>query len=182
MALKEQIFAREEEQEDYGYDLENDVEPGAEGEGLAGDAQPAEGAEGLDALLELPFQQVYATGRRKTSIARVWLRRGKGRFLVNRLSLDDYFNCETQRMIVKQPMRLTKNLNDFDVMATVEGGGKTSQSDAIKHGIAKALVSFNAENRLVLKKAGFLTRDPRMKERKKYGQRGARARFQFSKR
>jgi small subunit ribosomal protein S9 len=128
-------------------------------------------------------EQVYATGRRKSAIARVWLRRGKGRFSINKLSLDDYFNRETQRMIVKQPMRLTKNLNDFDVMATVKGGGKSSQADAVKHGISKALVQFNTdENRPVLKKAGFLTRDPRMKERKKYGQRGARARFQFSKR
>ncbi|PIE33487.1 30S ribosomal protein S9 [candidate division KSB3 bacterium] len=128
-------------------------------------------------------EQVYATGRRKSAIARVWLRRGKGRFSINKLSLDDYFNRETQRMIVKQPMRLTKNLNDFDVVATVSGGGKSSQADAVKHGISKALVQFNTdENRPVLKKAGFLTRDPRMKERKKYGQRGARARFQFSKR
>ncbi len=127
--------------------------------------------------------QVYATGKRKTAIARVWLRRGKGRFSVNGKTLDDYFNRETHRMIVKQPMRLTKNLNDFDVVATVKGGGKSAQADAIKHGISRTLVSFNeTENRSVLKKAGFLTRDSRMKERKKYGQRGARARFQFSKR
>jgi small subunit ribosomal protein S9 len=128
-------------------------------------------------------EQMYATGKRKTAVARVWLRRGKGRFSINKMGLDDYFNRETQRMIVKQPMRLTKNLNDFDVIATVKGGGKSSQADAVKHGIAKALVSFNEEeNRPVLKKAGFLTRDSRVKERKKYGQRGARARFQFSKR
>ena len=128
-------------------------------------------------------EQVYATGKRKMAVARVWLRRGKGRFSINKMSLDEYFNRETQRMIVKQPMRLTKNLDDFDVIATVKGGGKSSQADAIKHGIAKALVSFNEEeNRPVLKKAGFLTRDSRVKERKKYGQRGARARFQFSKR
>jgi small subunit ribosomal protein S9 len=128
-------------------------------------------------------EQVYATGRRKSAVARVWLRRGKGRFSINKLTLDDYFNRETQRMIVKQPMRLTKNLNDFDVIATVKGGGKSSQADAVKHGIARALTLFNVEeNRPVLKKAGFLTRDSRMKERKKYGLRGARARFQFSKR
>jgi small subunit ribosomal protein S9 len=128
-------------------------------------------------------EQVYATGKRKTAIARVWLRRGKGRFIVNKQTLDDYFNRETQRMIVKQPMRLTKNLNDYDVIITVKGGGKSAQADAVKHGISKALVQFNAEeHRLVLKKAGFLTRDARIKERKKYGQRGARARFQFSKR
>ena len=141
-----------------------------------------------DVVQEHPFdgvivEHVYATGRRKSAIARVWLRRGKGRFVINKLSLDDYFNRETQRMIVKQPMRLTKNLNDFDVLATVKGGGKSSQADAMKHGISRALVQFNIdENRPVLKKAGFLTRDPRMKERKKYGQRGARAKFQFSKR
>ena len=128
-------------------------------------------------------EQMYATGKRKTAVARVWLRRGKGRFLINKMGLDDYFNRETQRMIVKQPMRLTKNLNDFDVITTVKGGGKSSQADAVKHGIAKALVLFDEEeNRPVLKKAGFLTRDSRVKERKKYGQRGARARFQFSKR
>ncbi len=128
-------------------------------------------------------EQVYATGKRKTAVARVWLRRGKGRFSVNKMTLDDYFNRETQRMVVKQPMRLTKSLNDFDVFATVKGGGKASQSDAVKHGISKALVLYNEEEyRSVLKKAGFLTRDSRMKERKKYGQRGARARFQFSKR
>jgi small subunit ribosomal protein S9 len=99
------------------------------------------------------------------------------------MTLDDYFNRETQRMIVKQPMRLTKNLYDFDVTATVKGGGKSAQADAVKHGISKALVSFNEEEyRSALKKAGFLTRDARIKERKKYGQRGARARFQFSKR
>jgi small subunit ribosomal protein S9 len=127
--------------------------------------------------------QIYATGKRKTAVARVWLRRGKGRFFVNDMSLDDYFNRETQRMIIKQPMRLTKGLNDFDVLATVKGGGKSAQADAIKHGISKALALFSVEeNRSVLKKAGFLTRDSRMKERKKYGQRAARARFQFSKR
>lgn len=128
-------------------------------------------------------EQAYATGRRKSAVARVWLRRGKGRFAVNKLSLDDYFNRETQRMIVKQPLRLTKNLNDFDVYATVKGGGKSSQADAVKHGISRALILFDEEEyRPILKKAGFLTRDARMKERKKYGQRSARARFQFSKR
>lgn len=127
-------------------------------------------------------EQVYATGKRKVAVARVWLRRGKGRFFINHQSLDDYFNRETQRMIVKQPMRLTKSLNDFDVLATVKGSGKSAQADAVRHGISKALVLFDGEHRSVLKKAGFLTRDARIKERKKYGQRGARARFQFSKR
>jgi len=128
-------------------------------------------------------EQVYATGKRKTAVARVWLRRGKGRFSINNMTLEDYFNRETQRMIVKQPMRLTKNLNDYDVIATVKGSGKSAQADAVKHGISKALILFDKENnRPVLKSAGFLTRDARIKERKKYGQRGARARFQFSKR
>jgi small subunit ribosomal protein S9 len=129
------------------------------------------------------IEQVYATGKRKSAIARVWLRRGKGRFMINNMTLEDYFNRETQRMIVKQPMRLTKNLNDYDVIATVKGSGKSAQADAVRHGISKALVQFNVEeNRPVLKSAGFLTRDSRVKERKKYGQRAARARFQFSKR
>jgi small subunit ribosomal protein S9 len=128
-------------------------------------------------------EQVYATGKRKTAVARIWLRRGKGRFSINGMTLEEYFNRETQRMIVKQPMRLTKNLNDYDVLATVKGSGKSAQADAVKHGISKALVLFDKENnRPVLKSAGFLTRDARIKERKKYGQRGARARFQFSKR
>lgn len=128
-------------------------------------------------------EQVYATGKRKCAVARVWLRRGKGRFMINNMTLEDYFNRETERMIVKQPMRLTKNLNDYDVIATVKGSGKTAQADAMRHGISKALVQFNVEeNRPVLKSAGFLTRDSRVKERKKYGQRAARARFQFSKR
>jgi small subunit ribosomal protein S9 len=128
-------------------------------------------------------EQVYATGKRKSAVARVWLRRGKGRFTINKMTLEDYFNRETQRMIVKQPMRLTKNLNDYDVIATVKGSGKSAQADAVRHGISRALVQFNQEeNRPVLKSAGFLTRDSRVKERKKYGQRGARARFQFSKR
>lgn len=137
----------------------------------------------VNQAMEPIVEQVYATGKRKTAVARVWLRRGKGRFSVNSMTLDDYFNRETQRMIVKQPMRLTKSLNDFDVITTVKGGGKSSQADAVKHGISKALVLYNEEEyRPILKKAGFLTRDSRVKERKKYGQRGARARFQFSKR
>ncbi len=133
--------------------------------------------------LESSVEQVYATGKRKTAVARVWLHRGKGRFSVNSMTLDEYFNRETQRMIVKQPMRLTKSLNDFDVIATAKGSGKSAQADAVRHGISRALVLYNEEEyRSILKKAGFLTRDSRMKERKKYGQRGARARFQFSKR
>jgi len=137
----------------------------------------------IEEQVQTLIEQVYATGKRKSAVARVWLRRGKGRFMINNMTLEDYFNRETQRMIVKQPMRLTKNLNDYDVVATVKGSGKSAQADAVRHGISKALVQFNVEeNRPVLKSAGFLTRDSRVKERKKYGQRGARARFQFSKR
>ncbi len=166
--------------ESFDYPVEEEVQD----EGQREEELPEETATAFDEELSGDLvEQVYATGKRKTAVARVWLRRGKGRFTINKQSLDDYFNRETQRMIVKQPMRLTKNLNDFDVVATVHGSGKSAQADAVKHGIAKALLQFNPdENRPVLKKAGFLTRDSRMKERKKYGQRGARARFQFSKR
>lgn len=170
---EEYQYKEEEEYEESGYDIEDE------------DYSEAEDMSRMlpDDSSDEPVEQVYATGKRKTAVARVWLRRGKGRFSVNKMTLDEYFNRETQRMIVKQPMRLTKNLNDFDVIATVKGSGKAAQADAIKHGISKALVLFNEEEyRPVLKKAGFLTRDSRSKERKKYGQRGARARFQFSKR
>jgi len=126
--------------------------------------------------------QHYGTGRRKTSTARVFLRPGTGTFTVNKKTLDQYFFEETHRMIVKQPLQASETLNKFDVIINVEGGGMRGQAGAVQHGIARALVDFSAELRQVLKKAGFLTRDPRMKERKKYGQPGARKRFQFSKR
>ncbi len=149
-------------------------------EDVSQESQDSPAPQSTEAML---VEEMYATGKRKSAVARVWLRRGKGRFVVNKMTLDEYFNRETQRMIVKQPMRLTKSLNDFDMIATVQGGGKSSQADAVRHGISKALVLYNEEEyRPVLKKAGFLTRDSRVKERKKYGQRGARARFQFSKR
>lgn len=124
----------------------------------------------------------YGTGKRKSSIARVWLKPGNGRITVNDKSLDDYFGRETSKMIVKQPLELTENMDKFDIYVTVKGGGDSGQAGAIKHGIAKVLVEYDAELRPVLKKAGFLTRDSRIKERKKYGQPGARKRFQFSKR
>ncbi len=124
----------------------------------------------------------YATGRRKTATARVFVRPGKGRFTVNARELDTYFCRETDKMILKQPLVLTDNTEDFDITVTVRGGGTTGQAGAIKHGISRVLLKVNPELRGQLKTAGFLTRDARCKERKKYGQKGARARFQFSKR
>jgi small subunit ribosomal protein S9 len=126
--------------------------------------------------------QHYGTGRRKSATARVYLRPGSGNFKVNGASLDTYFKNETLRMIIRQPLQLTDTLNKFDVLVNVDGGGVSGQAGAVRHGIARALLEFNAELRKKLKKAGLLTRDPRTKERKKYGQKGARKRFQFSKR
>ena len=126
--------------------------------------------------------QHHGTGRRKTSTARVILRPGTGNFKVNNRSLEQYFFDETHRMLVKRPLEASDTLNKFDVVITVDGGGMHGQAGAVQHGIARALVEFSTELRGVLKKEGFLTRDPRMKERKKYGQPGARKRFQFSKR
>lgn len=125
---------------------------------------------------------VYATGKRKTSIARVWLKVGEGKIIVNDKPVEEYFGRETSIMLIKQPFDVTEALGKFDVKATVKGGGLSGQAGALKHGISKALLLANPEIRQQLKKVGFLTRDPRVKERKKYGQRGARARFQFSKR
>ena len=124
----------------------------------------------------------YGTGKRKSSIARVWLKPGSGKIIVNDKSLDDYFGRETSKMVVKQPLELTENADKFDIYVTVKGGGDSGQAGAIKHGITKALLEADVALRGVLKKAGFITRDSRVKERKKYGQPGARKRFQFSKR
>lgn len=126
--------------------------------------------------------QYYGTGRRKTATARVFLRPGSGDIQVNRRSLDGYFASEVLKMIVKQPLALTETAEKFDIMVTVEGGGHSGQAGAIRHGITRALMEFNEELRPKLKSAGFVTRDPRKKERKKYGMKGARARYQFSKR
>lgn len=126
--------------------------------------------------------QYYGTGRRKTATARVFLRPGAGGFQVNGRTLDEYFPSEVLKMIIKQPLALTETGEKFDVLATVEGGGMSGQAGAIRHGITRALVEYNGELRERLKSAGFLTRDPRKKERKKYGQPGARKRFQYSKR
>ena len=126
--------------------------------------------------------QYYGTGRRKTSVARVWLRPGGGRMLVNRRPFEDYFPRETLRMIIAQPLQLTNTFGTFDAMINVGGGGPTGQAGAVRHGIARALLEFDVNLRPALKRAGLLTRDPRMRERKKYGQPGARSKFQYSKR
>lgn len=124
----------------------------------------------------------YATGRRKTSVARVWLESGDGKFEVNNRRLDEFFGRETLKMLINQPFEVTETTGQFNVYASVRGGGMSGQAGAIKHGIARALLEVNPDCRELLKKAGFLTRDPRVKERKKYGRRGARASFQYSKR
>ena len=127
-------------------------------------------------------QKYYGTGRRKSSIARVYLMPGKGEITINKRSLDEYFGLDTLKAIVKQPFTALDAEGKYDVIVTVKGGGYTGQAGAIRHGIARALCEEDAENRPVLKKAGYLTRDPRMKERKKYGLKAARRAPQFSKR
>lgn len=127
-------------------------------------------------------QRWYATGKRKTAIARVWLQVGTGNISVNRQSVDVYFPRETSRLVVMQPFEVTEQIGRFDVFATLAGGGISAQAAALRHGISKALLEYNVALRDRLKRAGFLTRDARVKERKKYGQPGARKRFQFSKR
>jgi small subunit ribosomal protein S9 len=127
--------------------------------------------------------EYYGTGKRKTSIARVHLRPGTGEFQLNARGLDEYFGgIEALKQVVKQPFAVTETNDRFDVLARIEGGGVVAQAGALRHGISRALCEFNLELRGRLKKAGFLTRDARIKERKKYGQKGARGRFQFSKR
>jgi small subunit ribosomal protein S9 len=126
--------------------------------------------------------QYYGTGRRKTSTARVYLRPGTGEIVVNRKAFDQYFPNEALRMIIRQPLQLTETTAKFDILVNVAGGGPAGQAGAVRHGITRALMEFNADLRPALKQAGLVTRDPRIKERKKYGQKGARKRFQFSKR
>ena len=123
-----------------------------------------------------------ATGRRKTSVARVFLKSGKGKITINDRTLQEYFGRETARMIVMQPFDVTQTGGSFDIDVNVTGGGNSGQAGAIRHGITRALLEYNADLRPALKQAGLITRDPRIKERKKYGQKGARKRFQFSKR
>jgi small subunit ribosomal protein S9 len=126
--------------------------------------------------------QYYGTGRRKSSVARVRLVPGSGNIIVNKRDIEDYFNYDTLKVIVRQPLVLTDTLDKYDVIANVNGGGYTGQAGAIRHGISRALIEADEDLRPVLKKAGFLTRDPRMKERKKYGLKKARRAPQFSKR
>jgi small subunit ribosomal protein S9 len=124
----------------------------------------------------------YATGKRKNAIARVWLKPGTGKIVINDRQIGDYFGRQTSRMVIMQPFELTQTAGRFDAVASVRGGGLSGQAGAIKHGISKALLEIDPSFRSTLKSAGFLTRDSRIKERKKYGKRGARASFQFSKR
>jgi small subunit ribosomal protein S9 len=124
----------------------------------------------------------YATGKRKNSIARVWLMPGSGKVTINEKSMDQYFGRDVLKMIIRQPFEVTGTVDKYDVLVSVLGGGNSGQAGAIRHGISKALLAVDAESRGKLRKEGLLTRDPRAKERKKYGQKGARARFQFSKR
>lgn len=127
-------------------------------------------------------ESYYATGRRKTAVARVWLKPGTGKVSVNTKTPDDYFGNIFFEPKLERPFKVTESANKYDIMATVKGGGKSAQVDALVHGISRALQDMDSEMRAPLKKAGLLTRDPRAKERKKYGLKGARARFQFSKR
>jgi len=127
-------------------------------------------------------ESYYATGKRKAAIGRVWLKPGNGEFKINKRSIDEYFRRDTLKMIVQQPFELTDTVGKYDVFASVHGGGISGQAGAMRHGITKALLEINSDFRPILKNAGFITRDSRVKERKKYGQKGARARFQYSKR
>ena len=125
---------------------------------------------------------VYATGKRKTAIARTWLKPGSGQITVNNRPMDEYFKVEAARTMLMSPMVLTNTMGNFDVKIHVTGGGISGQAGAVRHGITRALIAVDPDLRTTLKRMGFVRRDPRQKERKKYGQRGARARFQFSKR
>ncbi len=127
-------------------------------------------------------ERFYATGKRKSAIARVWLTPGSGKVVVNKLEAEAYFGGTHKTHKIDKPFKVTETTDQYDVLATLKGGGKSAQVDALSHGISRALLEANLDNRLPLKKSGLLTRDPRKKERKKYGQKGARAKFQFSKR
>ena len=133
-------------------------------------------------MYESKLQYYYGTGRRKHSVARVRIYPGSGNITINGRAIDDYFGLETLKLIVRQPLALTETADKFDIVCTCAGGGVTGQAGAIRHGISRALLVYSAELRPTLKKAGFLTRDPRMKERKKYGLKAARRAPQFSKR
>lgn len=124
----------------------------------------------------------YATGKRKNAIAKTWMKPGKGEIIINDRPVDEYFSVESAKRVIIQPLVLTNKLGSYDVKVKILGGGYSGQAGAIRHGITKALMLIDPDLRAILKKAGFVKRDPRVKERKKYGQKGARARFQFSKR
>jgi len=128
------------------------------------------------------MQKWYATGKRKSAIARVWLVPGAGKITVNKRDVDEYFRRETLRMVLSEPFDLTETRGKYDVKISVNGGGLAGQAGAVRHGITRALIKWNPQNRSILKKAGMVTRDSRVKERKKYGQPGARKRYQYSKR
>jgi small subunit ribosomal protein S9 len=130
----------------------------------------------------VPEKRYYATGKRKTAVARVWIMQGAGQYRINGRVLEDYFPLEEWRLMVNKPFAITENMDKFDIVANIYGGGIPAQAWALGHGIAKALLEFNSGLRGLLKKQGLITRDPRVKERKKYGKKAARASFQFSKR
>ncbi|MBN2844900.1 MAG: 30S ribosomal protein S9 [Deltaproteobacteria bacterium] len=127
-------------------------------------------------------KRFYATGKRKNAVARVWMKEGSGNFVINKRAFDEYFPRDILKRLVWRPLDITEKRDKFDFYVNVAGGGISAQADAIKHGISKALVEYDADLKAALRKAGFLTRDARVKERKKYGQPGARKRFQYSKR
>ena len=124
----------------------------------------------------------YATGKRKTAVARVWLTPGSGKVIVNKMTAEDYFGGTFKTYKIDKPFKITETFEQYDIMVTLKGGGKSAQVEALSHGISRALLEVDSEYRIPLKRSGLLTRDPRVKERKKYGQKGARAKFQFSKR
>jgi small subunit ribosomal protein S9 len=130
----------------------------------------------------MALDRFYATGKRKTAVARVWLTPGTGKVIVNQLDAEAYFGGTFKTPKIEKPFKVTDTSEKYDVMATLRGGGKSAQVEALAHGISKALLDVDSENRIPLKRSGLLTRDPRVKERKKYGQKAARAKFQFSKR
>jgi small subunit ribosomal protein S9 len=133
-------------------------------------------------MLQVEKNAFYSTGRRKQAVARVWMMPGTGKIAINKREVDDYFGRATSKMILRQPLELTETLGRYDIYVNVSGGGLSGQAEAIRLGVTRALMLINPSFRPALKKAGYVTRDPRIVERKKYGQRGARARFQFSKR
>ena len=133
-------------------------------------------------MVQVEKNAFYSTGRRKQAVARVWMMPGSGKIAINKREIDDYFGRATSKMVLRQPLELTETLGRYDIYVNVSGGGLSGQAEAIRLGVTRALMQINPTFRPALKKAGYVTRDPRIVERKKYGQRGARARFQFSKR